>query len=236
MVHIRSTFSGQCFSTEVGKSSEDGRQILNLGDSVCFNHGTLVHELMHVLGFFHEMQRMDRNDHVHIYWENIQHALVLQYKTTLERGYKHEDIGVYDYGSIMHYPRFGMDPFVVDPNKPTMVAKVNLDRNDDEATIARKYQEMHDNNAMMGQRKRASDEDIFKLGTLYCTERATRCEDKSSICVQWASSGHCSESRYENYMQKNCRQSCQLCGGVDHLKGKQSQGLIASTQKLQFLA
>ncbi len=213
-------FSGQCFSTEVGKSNNGGRQILNLGDSGCFKHGILIHELMHILGSFHEVQRMDRDIYVHIFWANIAPLYLAQYKTTLERGYKHEDIGAYDYGSIMHYPRFVMNPFVLNPNKQTMTATIKIDGTEDKETSDRKWQEWHDNNAKMGQREKASDEDIFKLGTLYCTERTTSCEDKSSICVQWVSSGRCSESRYERYMQRNCRQSCQLCGDTERLKGK----------------
>ncbi len=200
---------------------EGGHQILNLGDADCFNHGTLVHELMHVLGFFHEMQRMDRDRYVHIFWRNIQPLYLSQYETTLKRGYKHEDVGDYDYGSIMHYPRVvKYGPFVINPDKATMTATIDFDENEEKESRDRKWQQWRYNNKAMGQRKRASDEDIFKLGTLYCSEKTTRCEDKSSICVQWASSGRCSESRYERYMQRNCRQSCQLCGDMEGLKGK----------------
>ncbi len=104
---------------------------------------------MHVVGFFHEMQRMDRDRHVQIFWKNIQPLLVSQYETTLERGYQYED-GVYDYGSIMHYPRFVKDPFLLDPNKPTMTATIYLDENEDKESTERKWHQWEDNNAMMG--------------------------------------------------------------------------------------
>lgn len=62
----------------------------------------IIHEIVHVMGFWHEHQRPDRDKYVKILWENI------------EKGKKHnfdkkEDylypikIFEYDYQSIMHY-------------------------------------------------------------------------------------------------------------------------------------
>ena len=38
----------------------------------CWQKGTVLHEIMHSLGFFHEQSRPDRDDEVMIMYENIQ--------------------------------------------------------------------------------------------------------------------------------------------------------------------
>ena len=39
--------------------------------SDCMKKGIVMHELIHVIGFFHEQSRTDRDDHVKIVWDNI---------------------------------------------------------------------------------------------------------------------------------------------------------------------
>lgn len=39
--------------------------------SGCYRVGTSIHEIMHVLGFFHEMARPDRDEYIKIHWEYI---------------------------------------------------------------------------------------------------------------------------------------------------------------------
>lgn len=69
---VQSSGSG-CFSS-VGHTTpdEDGevRQILNLAKG-CFKHGTIVHELLHTIGFYHMQSTYDRDEYVEIIWENI---------------------------------------------------------------------------------------------------------------------------------------------------------------------
>lgn len=54
----------------MGKSAAGGSQELSLDDE-CVNLKTVKHELMHAMGFWHEHQRSDRDEHVLIHVDNI---------------------------------------------------------------------------------------------------------------------------------------------------------------------
>ena len=69
-VHILSLTFFSCYSN-VGRRG--GRQDVSIGYG-CLRKGTPIHEMMHVLGFFHEMARPDRDDNVDIHWENIKES------------------------------------------------------------------------------------------------------------------------------------------------------------------
>ena len=68
-------FFSSCWSS-VGKRYSPGYQQLSLGPG-CRHHGTVVHELMHALGFWHEQSRPDRNKFIEIFWENIRQGKVV---------------------------------------------------------------------------------------------------------------------------------------------------------------
>lgn len=64
----RSSPSPRCWST-VGRNG--GQQLLSLSVSGCMDRGIIQHELLHALGFHHEHNRSDRDQHVRINWENV---------------------------------------------------------------------------------------------------------------------------------------------------------------------
>jgi len=64
-----SGFDKGCFSRGIGKS-EDGKNEINL-DVACFQLETILHEMMHRIGFIHEQARPDRDIYVKIVHKNI---------------------------------------------------------------------------------------------------------------------------------------------------------------------
>ncbi|XP_075909979.1 uncharacterized protein LOC116938262 isoform X1 [Petromyzon marinus] len=78
--------------------------------------GTVLHELMHALGFHHEHCRHDRDQHVHIKEDNIKEVDLCQFSRMED---SNSDYGLpYDYISITHYSRYAAS---LDGVSPTIV-------------------------------------------------------------------------------------------------------------------
>lgn len=85
-------------SSSVGR--QGGQQAVNLGPSC--TAGNAIHEIGHVVGLWHEQSREDRDSFVTIHWDKIQSGYEHNFDQHINDG---DDVGAYDYGSIMHYPR-----------------------------------------------------------------------------------------------------------------------------------
>uniref|UniRef100_A0A8C5ATA2 Metalloendopeptidase n=1 Tax=Gadus morhua TaxID=8049 RepID=A0A8C5ATA2_GADMO len=157
-----SVFKGSgCFSS-VGNRRE-GKQRLSIGSN-CDRLGTVEHEFLHALGFWHEQSRADRDDYVNIMWDQIEPGKDHNFN-------KYDDkvsssLGVpYDYGSVMHYSKTSFNI----ASAPTIVTKIP---------------EFMD---VVGQRMEFSDSDLLKLNRLYnCTTSSTFVEscdfEEMNIC------------------------------------------------------
>jgi Astacin (Peptidase family M12A). len=125
-------------SANVGKRG--GEQFVNLGTGC--TTGNAIHEIGHAAGLWHEQSRRDRNSFVNINFPNIQPDMVFNFDQHITDG---DDVGGYDYGSIMHYPR---NAFAINPNIDTITPKPNA-------------------NVQIGQRNGLSAGDIAAINAIY---------------------------------------------------------------------
>jgi len=187
--------SGGC-SSQVGMVGNMQRVTLGRG---CVNFGTVIHELMHAVGFWHEQSRADRDQYVYIYWNNIIPGMRFNFQ---KYGFnKIQHLGTpYDYCSVMHYPGHAFSA----NGRPTIVKR-------------------QQGGCVLGANQSArggfSANDVVKLNKLYKCSGGTnptpkptptgKCVDDNVSCARWAQSGECKKN--PGYMLKSCRKSCKQC-------------------------
>ncbi|XP_026488942.1 zinc metalloproteinase nas-7-like [Vanessa tameamea] len=98
-IAIKSANTG-CWSS-VGRLG--GRQEVNLQAPGCLSKkGTVLHELLHAVGFMHEQSRPERDNFVKIHYNNIKTGAENNFKKADPK--RSNDYGIsYDYNSVMHY-------------------------------------------------------------------------------------------------------------------------------------
>jgi len=171
-----------CYSS-VGR--QNGRQVVSIGEG-CETTKTVVHELLHTVGMFHEMSRYDRGLYVKILWWNIQRGA--------EKNFAVYDHGVidsmnfpYDFESAMHYYN-------------------NEFTKNGHDTI----QSLENPKLRIGNYHGMSKMDVKKVYQFYkCYKKKERpqkneCKDKYNWCKKYEN--HCSTQWFaESYCQKTCK-------------------------------
>jgi len=186
------------FTTGSGCSSPVGKY--GSGNSIklargCWRKGTVMHEIGHSIGLFHEQSRPDRDNFVTILTSNINPRNKHNFnKYTTSRI---DSRGTpYDYDSMMHYG----GKFFSRNGRLTIQTKNSRDQ------------------GRIGQRNGFSTTDIRQINLMYCngngggggaTNPPSTCTDNHRNCSYWAGRGECKKN--PRWMLVNCKKSCRVC-------------------------
>lgn len=188
-----SFFRGGGCSSPVGYRS--GRMNRISLASGCWYTGTVIHEIGHSIGIYHEQSRPDRDSHVRILWNNIQRGMSFNFDKQSSSSIN--SLGTpYDFRSVMHYGQtaFGNGRRTIQTINPR-------------------------NQNLIGQRQTLSSIDVIQINRMYCngvvppTKRVTSppvvCKDNNQWCNWWMRRGECRIN--PGYMKVNCKKSCRVC-------------------------
>lgn len=107
---------GKACSSKVGMRRGRPQHIMFDGDTC--SKGSLIHEILHSLGFLHMHTANNRDEYIKINWENIRDDAKVNFKQFVAHVSMFET--EYDYDSITHYSDVA---FAKDKSIPTITAK-----------------------------------------------------------------------------------------------------------------
>jgi len=189
---------------------------ISIGYGCEYQH-VMTHEIGHVVGFYHEQNRKDRDDWVKVHWENIG-----QFKDAFDIVKNTNSMGVpYDYESIMHYPwnafsSNGKDTMTPIKDTKGKVPYIELSKADILQTSR-----MYNCPAVERKRKAArAKRHSGEIGNEKSDMKDKRdvndvCIDENKYCPDWAKMGYCSN---DPYTQQHCKLSCRSPSCISNVK------------------
>jgi len=176
------------------------KQSVSLVSGCQSRRGTIIHEIMHALGFFHEQSRTDRDEYVTIVTANIQNGRANNFRK-YDSNYITGFGEAYDYGSVMHYSAYAFSK----NGQRTIITK---------------------DGSAIGQRNGLSQTDINKINKMYsCSSVPTTAPTTTTTtqapcvnnysgpdwhCTYWKNVGYCTRT-YVSWMASNCAKACSGC-------------------------
>lgn len=149
--------SGQLVGCWADVGRQGGNQTVSISRaSACVTKGTVMHEIMHALGFWHEHNRPDRDQYIEIITPNIRIDHLSDFKINNNGKVSVE----YDFYSIMHYKTNQFSK--VSHLKTIRILKANI------------------NESLVGQRDELSSKDKERIMLLYGCSKAMRSAVKAS--------------------------------------------------------
>lgn len=109
-------------SSAVGMRGEGPQQMI-IDGNLC-TKGSVIHELLHALGFLHMHTTSGRDEYIQINWDNVRDDAQLNFKPFTTHVNMFDT--PYDYDSITHYGRFA---FAKNKSIPTIIARQLLGSN-----------------------------------------------------------------------------------------------------------
>ena len=134
---VRFVTQGEGCNAHMGRIG--GMQRVQL-EAACADAGGIAHEILHAAGFNHEQSRGDRDLYITIMWDDIAPEFRFAFE---KRGEDGQDVGPYDYASVMHYGAHSFSQ----TGRPTIITRVP--------------------NAPIGNRARLSEGDKQAITALY---------------------------------------------------------------------
>ncbi|KAF2888173.1 hypothetical protein ILUMI_18000 [Ignelater luminosus] len=150
---------GHGCSSTIGYWRKKNQKIYLDRDFGCLDFGTILHEVLHVLGFWHQHSAKDRDKYIEIVLDNVQKGLEYNFNKAT---HKTDSFGFdYDYESIMHYSAFAFSR----NGRKTIIPKRTVRQG-----------------LPMGQRKELSEIDILKINKMYnCTPNVEVADDNAKF-------------------------------------------------------
>ncbi|CAL4064917.1 unnamed protein product, partial [Meganyctiphanes norvegica] len=195
-----------------------GAQPLHLGVKVFYR--TIVHELLHALGFYHEHQRPDRDQFVRINWNNVAERKNFdkywdQYASYANTKYDIDSIVHYQHneGSRNHHQSVIQGIHKQIPSRDTL-SKTDIKALNQHYKCNSQCIDKHKHCKGWAAVGKCEKKPAWMKANCQaaCKQCDSPCIDKHKHCKGWAAVGKCKKK--PAWMKANCQAACKQCGNV----------------------